>query len=144
MSEHRLPKRTLLLWQIRVTVITLIILGVLTYFCRGYGWYISSAVGLVALWAAQVIWYLPLLFKSYIIKYINGAVIIELGVIFKTTHIMPYSRLIYSQIINTPLARIMGLSAISLKAARSRVIIPEMNTAEVEGFALKLAVGKRK
>ena len=50
------------------------------------------------------------------------------------THIMPFSRLVYAQSFATPLAKKMGLAALTLKAARSSIIIPELNAADVNYF----------
>ncbi len=142
MSELRLSKKTLMLWKIRVTVLTLLILGILAYFCHGYKWFLIVILGLVCLFEAVVLWYLPKLFKNYRIKYINGAVVIESGVIIKTTHIMPFSKMIYTETITSPLAKLMGIKAITLKAARSRILIPELPEKEVMKFVTVLAEGE--
>ena len=68
--------------------------------------------------------------------------IIEKGVIIKTTHIMPFTKMIYTQSITTPIAKLFGLSAVTVKAARSRIIIPEIPAKDVEDFARALAEGK--
>ena len=47
---------------------------------------------------------------------------------------MPFSRLVYAQSFATPLAKKMGLAALTLKAARSSIIIPELNSADVNYF----------
>ena len=59
---------------------------------------------------------------------------INRGVFIKTTHIMPFSRLVYAQSFATPLAKRMGLSALTLKAARSSIIIPELNAEDVDYY----------
>lgn len=126
MKRHVLPKRTLLLWQTRVVMLTALLIAV----CL---WYVSALPLLkVVVWlllivgAAIVTVYLPLFFKSYEMLVQGEAIIINYGVFIKFSHIMPYPRLIYAQTFATPLARIMGVTALSLKAARSRVIIPEV------------------
>lgn len=73
-------------------------------------------------------------FASYEILFPKGAIIINRGIFIRTTHIMPFSRLIYVQSYSTPLAHSMGLAALSLKAARSSVIIPELPVSDVELF----------
>ena len=86
---------------------------------------------------------MPSLFKGYRIKYINGAVVIESGVIIKMTHIMPYSKMIYAESITSPLAKAMGLSAVILKAARSRILIPELPATDTAKFIKTLAEGEK-
>lgn len=142
MSELRLSKKTLMLWKIRVTVLALLLLGVLAYFCHGYGWFLIVILALVCLYEGVMLWYLPKLFRNYRIKYINGAVVIESGVVIKTTHIMPFSKMIYTETITSPLAKLMGIKALSLKAARSRILIPELPEKEVVKFVTAIAEGE--
>lgn len=142
MVEEKLPFKTLILWQIRMIAIGLLGLGLLTYTCVGFSWYLTAALVLVVLFLVLSLWYVPALFKTYKISYINGAVVIEKGVIIKTTHVMPYSKMIYTQSITTPLAKLFGLSAVTLKAARSRIFIPEFPKERVEDFAKILAEGE--
>lgn len=142
MSELRLSKKTLMLWKIRVTVFTLLILSVLAYFCYGYGWFLIVILVLVCFYEGIMLWYLPKLFRNYRIKYINGAVVIESGVVIKTTHIMPFSKMIYAETLTSPLAKLMGIKALSLKAARSRILIPELPENEVVKFVTALAEGE--
>lgn len=142
MSELRLSKKTLMLWKIRVTVLTLLLLAVLAYFCHGYGWFLIVILALVCLYEGVMLWYLPKLFRNYRIKYINGAVVIESGVVIKTTHIMPFSKMIYAETITSPLAKLMGIKALSLKAARSRILIPELPEKEVVKFVTAIAEGE--
>lgn len=142
MSELRLSKKTLMLWKIRVTVLTLLLLAVLAYFCHGYGWFLIVILALVCLYEGVMLWYLPKLFRNYRIKYINGAVVIESGVVIKTTHIMPFSKMIYAETITSPLAKLMGIKALSLKAARSRILIPELPENEVVKFVTAIAEGE--
>ena len=47
---------------------------------------------------------------------------------------MPFSRLVYAQSFATPLAKKMGLAALTLKAARSTVIIPEFDAKDIDYY----------
>ena len=47
---------------------------------------------------------------------------------------MPFSRMVCANSLATPLARKMRLSALTLKAARSRIIIPELDQKDVRYF----------
>lgn len=142
MSELRLPQKTLLLWKIRVTALAVLFFCILAYFCHGYRWFLIVVLGLICLFEGIILWYLPNLFKTYRIKYINGAVVIESGVIIKTTHIMPFSKMIYTETITSPMAKLMGLKAVTLKAARSRILIPEVSEKEASRFVTVLAEGE--
>jgi len=84
----------------------------------------AAVIGAIGILVALL--YLPIFFKGYEILFKNEAIIINYGVFIKFSHIMPYTRLIYAQSFSTPLASIFGVTAVSLKAARSRVIIPEI------------------
>ena len=126
MERYTLPKRTLVLWQIRVVMSTTVLL----FFCFRYRALLSAlnfvAIAVAVIGAMVTIFYLPLFFKSFEFLFKNQAIIINYGVFIKFSHIMPYSRLIYAQSFATPLASIFKVTAVSLKAARSRVIIPEI------------------
>ena len=126
MKREVLPKRTLALWQIRVVMLTAVLVVCCLYFSKTLPFlnYVAIALGLLCL--LVVAWYLPAFTKGHELLFQNEAVIINYGVFIKISHIMPYSRLIYAQTFATPLARILGVTALSLKAARSRVIIPEI------------------
>ena len=126
MTEKKLPVRTLLLWQIRVTVLFVLLGAVCLYFCSVYIWFWVLVRVITAVFLFVILWYLPRFIRNYRIKLIGEAVIIENGVFIKTTHIMPYSRMIYTKSFTTPLAKAIGLTSISLKAARSSIIMPEI------------------
>lgn len=134
MKENLLPKRTAFLWQIRIGGAGLVIVIALCVFAFLTRWLFLAAAIFAALLAVFLFWYLPRYFKSYEILFPKGAVVINRGVFIKTTHIMPFSRLVYAQSYSTPLAKRMGLAALSLKAARSSIIIPELNAADVNYF----------
>ena len=137
--ELKLPKKTLDLWKIRLTIGVLLFFGLFSYFCHGYGWFLIATLIIICIYELAFFWYLPALFKTYQIKYINGAVVIESGVFIKTTHIMPYSKMIYTQTLTSPLARFFGLKAVTLKAARSQILIPEVPEEAAEKFTTALA-----
>ena len=126
MKSAALPKRTLWLWQIRVVMLTCLVIGALFYFKDSIS-FLSLAVSIIAIFGFLVTFlYLPIFFKKYQIIFKSEAIVINYGVFIKFSHIMPYPRLIYAQTFATPLARIFGVTALSLKAARSRIIIPEI------------------
>lgn len=123
---EKLPKRTLLLWQIRVVMLTTLLVGICFYYKNAVPFVLQTALIIAIIGIATVVFYLPTFIKGYEIIFGNESVIINYGVFIKFSHVMPYSRLIYAQTFATPLARIFGVTALSLKAARSRVIVPEI------------------
>lgn len=134
MKENRLPKQTVLLWQIRIGLIGIILLIGISAFGLLTDWMLIGTAVAAAILVLLIFWYLPRYFKSYEILFPKGAVVINRGVFIKTTHIMPFSRLVYAQSFATPLAKKMGLAALTLKAARSTVIIPEFDAKDIDYY----------
>ena len=56
---------------------------------------------------------------------------------------MPYSKLIYTQTYTTPVAKLLGLTAVSLKAARAMIFIPEMRLNDAKRFVTFLSDGEK-
>lgn len=131
-KAETLPKKTLWLWQIRVVMLTVLLIGACFYFISFLKILKIIVLVIALLGFVTVIWYLPVLFKSYIILFGRDAIIINHGVFIKFSHIMPYTRLIYAQSFATPIARLFGVTALSFKAARSRIILPEINLLDAE------------
>ncbi len=132
--QGKLPVKTLILWQIRLFAIAflpLIVLNIFSFFndpviIALYIWF-----GLIAL---LIFIYLPLFWRGYKIIFQKGSIVIKSGVFVKVTHIMPFSRLVYAKSFLTPVSKLLGLSALSLKAARSSVLVPELNSSDVNYF----------
>jgi len=127
LERKTLPKKTLLLWQIRTLVFSAIFVLLCLYFSKSLA--ILASVGLIIAIIAliYIIWYLPTFFKGYEILLKGDAIIINYGVFIKVSHIMPYSRLIYAQSFATPIARLLRVSTLTLKAARGWIIVPELD-----------------
>lgn len=140
MTVNKLPKRTLLLWQLRVSLINFLFLAVYLYF--RIGWLLPVYIGFTVVCILMIFWYLPKFIASYRINLMGDAVVIDSGVIIKTTQIMPYSKMIYTQTFTSPLAYKMDVTAISLKAARSRIIIPEIKNTDAKELILALSKGE--
>ena len=141
MKSYELPSKTLLLWRIRLIIVTLLLSLLAMYFCPLFVYLYAVPVLLGAICIIGVAWYLPNYFKYCKISLINKSVVIENGVFIRTTHIMPYERLIYTQTLSSPVAKALNLSAISLKAARSRILVPEMEVEKVDEFLQKITGG---
>ena len=134
MIENTLPKKALLLWRIRIFLLGIFLFAICLYFCTTFRWAVSVAtvIGLLVLF--MLFWYLPRFINSYKITIQESAVVIKSGVLIKSIHVMPFSRMIYTQTFTTPLAKKMGLTAVTLKAARSRIFLPEMTKEDAKAF----------
>lgn len=134
MTENTLPKKALLLWRIRIFLLGIFLFAICLYFWTTFRWAVSVAtvIGLLVLF--MLFWYLPRFISSYKITIQESAVVIKSGVFIKSIHVMPFSRMIYTQTFTTPLAKKMGLTAVTLKAARSRIFLPEMTKEDAKAF----------
>ncbi len=138
MKEFVLPKKTLLLWQIRcfafgviLFLLALIIKDIV--FLPIFILKIFGIIDIVVTISLTTI-YMPFFFKTCKVTVINKGVVVERGIIFKNTHILPFSKLIYAQTYRTPIAIGFDLTAVTLKAARSRVFIPELKDNDAREF----------
>lgn len=141
MKEYKLPRKTLLLWSIRVTLLSALLLVGFTFLCQFAGIFRLFAFAVPFIYVAVLIFYLPALFKSCKIQFVNGAVVVKMGVFISNCHILPFSRMIYTQTLKTPLSRILKVRAVTLKAARSRIFVPELNEEDIESFLKELSKG---
>ena len=141
MKEYKLPFRTLLLWSIRVTFLTTLLLAGFIFLCRFAEIFRLFVFAVPFIYAVVLVFYLPALFKSCKIQFVNGAVVVKRGVLISNCHILPFSRMIYTQTVITPLSRILKVRAVTLKAARSRIFVPELKEDDIESFLNELSKG---
>ena len=132
MKEYRLPKKTVVLWQLRLTVLCAVLLALvsLTLFLSKWMLILLSTLFLVFILFIAV--FVPIHIKSYKIEVSRETVVINRGVIIRVNHILPFPRFIYAEKITSPIAAAMGVSALSLKVARGFILIPEMNKEDAE------------
>lgn len=138
MKTYALPRKTLLLWRIRITLALSFILLIL-YFLpipRDTTLIIATIFGFIYL--AAFVWYLPKFIKSCRITVANDAVIIKRGVIIENTHILPFSRLIHTLTVQTPIAKLFSLNTVLLKAARFRVFVPELSVEDAKSLVAEI------
>ena len=138
MKEYILPKKTLLLWQIRGLVFG-VLLFLLAWILKDIVFlpiFVLKIIGIVDIVVTILTTtiYMPFLFKTCKVMIINKGVVVQRGIIFKNTHILPFSKLIYAQTYRSPIALWFDLTAVSLKAARSRVFIPELKDSDARDF----------
>ena len=135
-----LPKRTRLLWQIRIVMAFALLCAAFAFFSRFTLWFLLPAAIIAAIGLIFSFIYVPFYFKSYKITVDDDAIVISKGVLFKTVNIMPYPRLVFAQSYTTPLATIMKLKAVSLKAARGWMFIPEIKNNDADGLLENLRI----
>ena len=141
MKNYTIPKKSLTLWRIRVVMLTLALLCLFYVLPLPKTVFIIASSVILFLSLLAIFWYLPQFIKSCRISVFDGKVIITRGVIIENTHIMPFSRLIHSQTVQTPLAKLFGLSMLFLKAARFRLFIVDMLDSDIESLINELGVG---
>ena len=141
MKEYNLPRKTFLLWCIRITVLAILVFSGFIFLQRYLEIFRFFALAVPLLYAVTVIFYLPLLFKSCKISFKNGAVVIKRGVFIENCHILPFTRMIYAQTLKPPLSRLFKVEAITLKAARSRIFVPELTEEDAKNFLSEISKG---
>ena len=138
MKTYALPGKTLLLWRIRISVCLAFLLLFLWLLPLGREITILAATLFICVYLAAFFWYLPKFIKSCRITVTNDAVIINRGVIVENTHILPFSRLIHTLTVQTPLAKVMSLNTVLFKAARFRVFVPELSFEDAESLVAEI------
>ena len=142
LKENTLPKKTTWLWFVRVIFITFIVSVLCLYFAPLFSLLKIAAIVIAVLGVILAFVYLPFFFKTYKIILSNDAVIVKYGILIKVEHIMPYKRMIYAQSFETPLARILGVAAVRLKAARSYLLVAEIEKESAQSIIDFLAEGE--
>ena len=127
----------------RVLILNLVCIAICWFFSNDLVLLKSVALVISIIALGVIALYLPAFFKGYEIILKGEAIIINYGVFIKTSHIMPYSRLIYAQSFATPLARILKVACLTLKAARGWIIIPETEVKSVKEVIASLAREER-
>lgn len=121
----RLPKKTSVLWLIRLSFIILLFALILystDILPKNLYW--PTAAALTAACSAIFI-FLPLHFKSYAITVDEAFITIERGVFFRSKYLIPKAFALI-KVFRTPLTRRMGLWLVAVKAIKRWIIIPEL------------------
>ena len=83
MREYKIPLKALLLWQIRTALIWVLLSAVCGFFCFTIRPLLILIAVLTFLFAIIIFLYLPKYYKLCKIEYLNGAVVVKNGVIFR-------------------------------------------------------------
>lgn len=136
------PKKTKILWQLRFAAVVMILCAAVASFSplSKWLWLPCGIIGLLGILLIFV--YLPAYFANCRITVGDDAVMVTRGVFIRTTHIMPYPRMIYVQSYTTPAATALGLCGVTLKAARGIMVIPEMEKENAEMLLAGISGGK--
>ncbi len=127
-----LPKKTRILWQIRIFLVFTLLCVSVAFFSRYTVWFLLPAAIIAMLGLIAAFVYIPFYFKSYLITVDTNSISITKGVFIKTTQIMPFPRLVFAQSFTTPMASAMKLKCVMLKAARGWILIPEIESIDAE------------
>lgn len=127
-----LSRKTRILWQIRIAIAFALICAAVAFFSRFTLWFLLPAAIIATLGLIFAFVYIPFYFKSYTITVDDNSITIKKGVFIKTTQIMPFPRLVFAQSFTTPIASLMKLKCVMLKAARGWILIPEIENQNAE------------
>lgn len=121
-----LPKKTRALWQLRIILVFVLLCAIVAFFSRYSLWFLLPAAIIATLGLIFAFIYVPFYFNSYKITVDENSISISKGLIIRTTNIMPFPRLVFAESFTTPLASLMKLKCVMLKAARGWILIPEI------------------
>ena len=108
MTFH-LPKKTRILWQLRIVLAFACVCAAVAFFSRYTLWFLLPAAIIATMGLIFAFIYVPFYFNSYKITVDDNSISITKGVIIKTTNIMPYPRLVFAQSFTTPLSAMMNM-----------------------------------
>ena len=135
-------RKTVILWQIRACA-AFFALALLFFALSPFGGFFAVAAIVAAISGfAAAFWYVPAFFGGYTVHVGKTAVTVTRGVFIRTARVMPYKRMVFAAGYSTPLARLLGLQGVRLRAARADVRIPEMNARSADMLIFGLCEGK--
>ncbi|MBQ6816459.1 MAG: PH domain-containing protein [Clostridia bacterium] len=129
MKTYLPPKSTLIVWQIRVTVLLALLVAVLYWFIADY-FLVLFCVSLVLAVVFNLI-YFPAFLRCYSISVNQNAIIIKSGVFIKHERILPFPRMIYAEKQQTLVAKAFSVSALVLRVARAATLTVELKDNDI-------------
>ena len=138
MKTYALPGRTVLLWRIRAALIAAPLSAVCVFLPLPFDITVILCCVIAFCFCGAFFWYLPRFIKSCRVTVLNNSIIIKRGVIIENTHILPFSRLIHTLTVQTPLSKLLSLNMVLLKAARFRIFVPELSSADAESLTAEI------
>lgn len=70
--------------------------------------------------------------KSVKVLLYGEAIVIKKGILIRREHVLPLRKQVYTLSLQTPLAKLLRLKAISFKAARKTVFLPELDSFDAQ------------
>lgn len=137
-----LPKKTRILWQIRIVFAFAILCAAVAFFSRFTLWFLLPAAVIATMGLLFAFIYVPFYFKSYKIVVDDNFISITKGVVIRTTNVMPFPRLVFAQSFTTPLSQLVKMKCVMLKAARGWILIPEIENVNADYLLDNLKVKK--
>ena len=121
MQREAYLKRLVILWRIRLALFCLPFLII--------AFFISKEVFLAAFIGALLIIavFVPLYFKKCKLSLSDNLLIFENGIIFKTTRVIPYEKIILMKCVKTPLSYRFGLVLVIIRTVGGVIILPELD-----------------
>lgn len=135
-----LPKKTCILWQLRIVIAFSFLCVAVAFLGRFISELLLVSLIIAAFGLIFSFVYIPFYFKSYKITVADSYICITKGVLFTSTNIMPYPRLVFAQSFATPLSCILKMKCVMLKAARGWILIPEIENTNAEFLLENLRV----
>lgn len=120
------PKKSRILWQIRIFLLTALLCGAVCAFVGFTKWMFIPAGAICAAGLAAVFWYVPAAARAFSVSVSESMIAVKSGVFFKNVHIMPHLKIIYAQSYETPVSKVLHLTGVALRAARATVLVPEI------------------
>lgn len=127
-----LPRKTRVLWQLRIILAFAVLCAVVAFFSRYTLWFLLPTAIIATIGLIFAFIYVPFYFNSYKITVDDNSISITKGVVIRTTNIMPYPRLVFAQSFTTPLSSALKMKCVMLKAARGWILIPEIENEHAE------------
>lgn len=127
----RLPRKSCVLWQIRLSVLALSIIIVVIFLDLYQKRALFAAAAVFIVWLFVVAVFLPRHFESYVITADNLYITINRGSLFKSQYIIPRN-FVLTRAISTPTTKRLGLVLITMKSADRWIVIPEINESDLK------------
>lgn len=138
-----LPKKTRVLWQLRIAVAFLIALFIVLVIIPFNILRIIFVTVILLSGLFLIFIYVPIFVKTYKVVVDCESVCIYKGVIIKSVTILPRARMVFVKNLSTPLMAMLNLELVMFKASKGWVFVPEINKNTAQTL-LRLIYGDHK
>ncbi len=123
-----LPKKTRVLWQLRIAVAFIFVCVIIFAIVPLNLWALLLVWFIAAFGLFVVFFYVPVFIKNYKIMIYNDCLCIYKGVFIKSLIVLPCVRLVIVKRLVTPITSLFKLHLVLLKVARGWIFIPELDS----------------